>query len=353
MQSAQPASGSDSSQLTAIVANFLPDARVRPLFFAISGGYSSARVWKADVGGATFALRRWPADSLPPERVRGLHQLLRHIANSGVSCVAVPLANPTGQSLVKVDSHYWQLEPWLPGTADFHESPSDVRLQNASRTLADWHLAAARFECPDGLDWFHSRAGRSPAVLERTRRIESWMNESTLRNVWNGISAEADSKFRDVAARIMKNAKLSLRVVNEELRGMHSVRFQLQPCLRDVWHDHVLFADDTVTGLIDANACRTENVATDLARLLGSLVEDDRPRWTFALDAYADVRPLSADELRLVRVLDRSAVVLSPLTWLHRRYIQRLEFPDHSAVVERLKAQSKRLNTLTQSLASS
>ena len=48
----------------------------------------------------------------------------------------------------------------------------------------------------------------------------------------------------------------------------------LQPCLCDVWHDHVLFEGDTVTGVIDYGGAKIDHVAVDLARLLGSMAGD-------------------------------------------------------------------------------
>ncbi|HYH65864.1 MAG TPA: phosphotransferase, partial [Urbifossiella sp.] len=43
----------------------------------------------------------------------------------------------------------------------------------------------------------------------------------------------------------------------------------LQPCLVDVWPEHVRFDGDRVVGLIDFGAVQTDHVAADLARLFG------------------------------------------------------------------------------------
>ena len=52
----------------------------------------------------------------------------------------------------------------------------------------------------------------------------------------------------------------------------------LQLCLRDVWHDHVLFTGNRVTGIIDYGAVGIDHPAVDLARLLGDLVGTEPER---------------------------------------------------------------------------
>src|SRR5437763_1299451 len=39
----------------------------------------------------------------------------------------------------------------------------------------------------------------------------------------------------------------------------------VQPCLCDVWHDHVLYTGDAVTGLIDYGEVKPDHPAVDLA----------------------------------------------------------------------------------------
>jgi len=88
----------------------------------------------------------------------------------------------------------------------------------------------------------------------------------------------------------------------------------------------VLFSGDDVTGLIDPNASRSECVAADLARLLGSLIGDDRSAWDAGLASYQAARPLTLNELALVELYDQSAVLLSGMTWLDWHCLQGREF---------------------------
>ena len=112
----------------------------------------------------------------------------------------------------------------------------------------------------------------------------------------------------------------------------------VQFCVCDIWHDHVLFTGDAVTGLIDYGSVKPDNVAVDLARLLGSLVGDDAAAFARGLAAYKQVRPLSTDERALVPILDRTGVVLGIANWLRWLYVDGRVYEDRAAVARRLAA---------------
>ncbi len=117
-------------------------------------------------------------------------------------------------------------------------------------------------------------------------------------------------------------------------------------CIRDVWHDHILFEGDRVSGIIDFGTMRTEHVAGDVARLLGSLVGDDPRRREVGLAAYGQVRPLSQEELRLVTVFDASSVALSPLNWIEWIYVDGRRFEQPSTIEARFDELLSRLARL-------
>jgi homoserine kinase type II len=119
--------------------------------------------------------------------------------------------------------------------------------------------------------------------------------------------------------------------------------FPLQPCLCDIWHDHVLFDGDRVTGVVDYGSIKTDHVAVDLARLLGSLVSDD-PVWRSAgLDAYAVTRPLTPEDRALVTVLDETGSLLGAANWLRWLFHEHRQYPDRPAVARRLATLVQRL----------
>lgn len=311
-------------------------------------GFSGAEVFRLPTAAGEFALRRWPGGTLNFERVCGLHRLLGWIAQSGVRQVAVPAAAANGATVVSLESGYWQLEPWKPGTADFHDKPSRDKLAAAMRVLAEWHRAAATFIPRDNeCEWFRCEAeATSPAVHERLEKLHTWMS-GRLRRLEQAVDVAPADPMRDLTRDVIRNVNQHAPRIANELRRLTTHHYRLQPCLRDIWHDHVLFSGSEVTGIIDPSACRLENIATDLARLLGSLVEDDTQSWNFAVETYHQCNPLFDAEWELMRTLDRSTVLLSGLYWADRKYLRGVQFRDETAVLDRLRGIVCRGQSLT------
>ena len=282
-----------------------------------SGGFSGAVVLRVETLSGPIAVRGWPGDTLPPTRLLGLHRLLAHIASSGVAQVAVPVVSRDGSTLVRDQGRWWQVEPWLPGLADFHDRPLRSRLTAAIDCLAAWHRAAATFRAePAARRWFTTvDAAPSPAVTERLERLARWRSSHVAEHL---LGRGGPERLTATLVRIRDLVPAAIDRVEAELLAVARLPVPLQPCLRDVWHDHLLFDGDRVSGLIDPGASRTESVAADLARLLGSLVGDDTAAWDAAIEAYEHHRPLSTDERALVHILDHSGSLLAGPAWFER-----------------------------------
>jgi Ser/Thr protein kinase RdoA (MazF antagonist) len=165
-----------------------------------------------------------------------------------------------------------------------------------------------------------------------------------LQSGWHplGTLAPADPR-REVVHQAWFLLQWRIGEVPRLLQPWMNQRWLLQPCLCDPWHDHVLFEGERVTGLIDYGAVKVDNVAVDLARLLGSLVPDDAERWQIGLEAYRRVRKLSLEEESLARVLDVTAVVLGVATWLRWLFEIKRDFGDPQAAIQRLGVLVKRM----------
>ena len=133
----------------------------------------------------------------------------------------------------------------------------------------------------------------------------------------------------------------------------------LQPVLRDVWSDHVLFTVDEhgasatgnrVSAIIDYHAAGVDTPATDLARLLGSWLPPVAGQaaplldaWREPLAAYERLRPLAAVERRLVPWLDATAVILGLDNWFRWTLDEQRKFPDTTRVQGRIDRLLRRL----------
>lgn len=287
------------------------------------------------------------AGTVDRERLAGLHRLVAHVHDRGVPQMPVPLAGLDGNTFFESQRCFWQLEPWMPGAADFAAQPSESRLRAALTCLARWHFAAASFVArATETQWFFAAASApSPGLSERALQIARWTAPecAILRT---RLAALGWKEFERPALDVLDAFNRAAPRVAASLKIGMDAEVSLQPCLRDIWHDHVLFTGESVTGLIDPHAARTESVATDLARLLGTLVGDDRQKWDMGLAAYQEVRPLSPVELALIELFDQSGLLLSGMNWLDWHLVHRRDFANREGVLARLTSIATRLRNL-------
>jgi homoserine kinase type II len=121
----------------------------------------------------------------------------------------------------------------------------------------------------------------------------------------------------------------------------------VQPCLRDLWHDHLLFEGDRLTGLVDYGAVKADHVAADLARMLGSLVGNDPEGWECGLRSYRRVRELNDNEERLAHALDRTGAILSLVNWLRWLYHEGRPYENLPAIARRMENLLNRIDSWT------
>jgi homoserine kinase type II len=259
-------------------------------------------------------------------RLQFTHSVLRRVYNKGIREIAAPLETIDGATWVRHDGFLWELTPWMPGRADFHSDPRPEKLRAALAWLARFHLAAAP-ETPD--------LGPSPGIAQRSELLE---------RLRGGEAAESARllptlgwpEFADRGKRVLAAFEKRAAGMERLLSESQTLSCPLQPCIRDIWHDHVLFEGDRVSGVVDFGAMRTECIAGDIARLLGSLVGDDGDLRRVGLEAYCENRPLTESERRLLPPFDASEVLLSGMNWLRWICLERRRFDQPDRVLARL-----------------
>ncbi len=248
-----------------------------------------------------LCLRRWPAEHPSPERLKFIHAFLQHAAHNGISFVPVPMSANDGQSFVNdITGRLWQLEPWMPGAADYEQSPRVEKLRAAMTALAKLHVATRDFKQNAVKSSGVHLAELKPttdksAVVRRLAQLRE-LSKQGMSDLSRAINEAVWPELAPLAGEFIARLSRAVPSAIAMLEPLATVRLPLQPCLRDIWHDHVLFTGDDVSGVIDFGAVDIDTPATDIARLLGSLVADDSDGWHTGLAVYSAVRPLSPDE---------------------------------------------------------
>lgn len=296
-----------------------------------AGGASGARLWRFASARGTLVARAWPSGSIDDRRLATIHGWLAEARHLGF--VPVPIADIHGRTFQGLDGRLWQVEPWMSGSA-VRGRPMPPQLRAGMIALASFHQALAR----------HRRDGPSPSpgLAARLREIDGLLTggfEALDRSI---LSSPADP-LRDPARRWLDLARRLAPSLRESIRPDAGLAVPLQPCVRDLRPDHLLFEGDRLTGLVDFGAMDIESVAADLARLLPDWPGDDRAD---ALSAYASIRPLDEGEPRLTVAFERTADLLLGGHWARWHFIERRVFDDPEAVGRGLRRGLDRLAAL-------
>ncbi len=313
----------------------------RPMYIEFlrgAGGFSGALFWKLTCPAGLFCLRRWPQEHPTLEELRFIHDVLHHAESFvGDEFLPLPLATRRGESIVESKGYLWELTRWMPGKPVDAESCTNEQIAAALRLLALFHLFS-HVELPK--EFRHAMP--SPGILRRQSQLSELVRygRSQIANAFRfGLFPRLD----DTAEKVLRLFSAVAPRVLHELKDAGQVSVPIQPCIRDVWSDHVLFEDDNVTGLIDFGAMKPDYVATDVARLLGSYAEDDSARWEIGLEAYSD---FGGADPELVRVFDRSFVAMAGMQWLQWLYVEGRTFEHMDAVAKRLATIARRMERL-------
>jgi Ser/Thr protein kinase RdoA (MazF antagonist) len=299
------------------------------------GGFSGARLWRVQGAVSPLCLRAWP-ETETLERLQTRHVLMTTARAAGLAFVPAVFQSAAGSRAVAHAGRLWELAEWLPGQADYRDHPSPAKLTAACTALAQLHAAWEQYAEP--------ALALAPGVRRRLDWFQEW--HDLLRSGWRPLVPAGFDAAATSIKRSMYLLSLHLPGVPERLRSWREHRFFLRPCLCDVWHDHLLFEGERLTGLIDYGAVKVDQVAVDLARMLGSLVEDDAEGWRLGLAAYRKVRALTADEEALARDLDVTGTLLGVVTWLRWLCAERKPL-DRAAGLRRLEVLLRRIERWT------
>ena len=304
-----------------------------------NGGFSGAQIWRVHCQNpdcrevADLCVRRWPPGHPTRERLNWIHHVLLHVANNGLPVIAAPLSDRTGATVVEQSGMFWEVSPWVPGTANYRESPQPEKLEQTMHALAKFHLLAAQLPgC--------QRQALPDSAIERTGQLQATMRD--LESIAAAISTIHWTEFQQRARAVLHAIRGRIPVAIADLSHV-TCPVRLLPCIRDIWHDHLLFDRDRLVGIVDFGALRIDTVAVDIARVLGSLVGSVHSDWQRAIGYYECVRSLDDVERNYVDALDRAAVILGPVNWIRWVCVERKTFERPELILRRLDDALQRL----------
>jgi Ser/Thr protein kinase RdoA (MazF antagonist) len=258
---------------------------------------------------------------------------MQHAQRDGLTFVPDVMSADDGLTWVEYSGRLWDLTSWMPGKADFHDSPSAGRMAAALVALARIHNSWSTF-------WV--APGRCPAIDRRLDAVARW--QALVRSGWQPDFGNREiGPARPWAEQAWQFVPVEIASIPATLGPFQQRSWQLQSCLCDIWHDHVLFEGDAVTGIIDYGSAKMDHVAVDLARLLGSMAGDDSSLRGAGLQAYTRIRPLSSDEESLVQVLDETGTIIALGNWLRWLYHENRQYENYALVAERLRKLVERM----------
>jgi homoserine kinase type II len=188
-----------------------------------------------------------------------------------------------------------------------------------------------------------THCGVCPGVRNRLRILAE--NESLLREGLDALPLVAPP-FGALFHRVMPHLTRLAPFAVKALQVWERHKFVLQPCLRDLRAEHVLFEDGHVSAIIDYGATSIESPAADLARMLGDWSSANELLFGVGLSAYRAIRPHFDAPDDFVRLLSRTGIVCSVLGWIVRLAVRR-EGPVNSLAAVRLGELVSRIEQFT------
>jgi homoserine kinase type II len=265
----------------------------------VSGGFSSADVWRGEdrLRIPRFALKRWPAETTSA-RLLKIHAWM----NEGADLPFVPRVVTTldGSTSVEDGKSLWDATNWLPGVPRIPAGKTEV--ESACESVAKLHKV-----------WFpYHETAVCPGVLRRIEVLSQWISNP------HASFASLEPGLTHHIQRAWEVVKRTAPIALETLTPWRNVPLHIQPCIRDLRGEHVLFEAGHVAGIVDYGAMDVDSPALDLARLLGDLAGENEGLFAHGLNKYREFQPNFDVNDRLLRHLDRAGVVCSLIGWFAR-----------------------------------
>ena len=235
------------------------------------------------------ALKRWPAN-IAPDRLVQIHHWMDLAAH--VPFVPTLVRTHTNETYVRDASHLWDATTWHHGYPC--ERPGAEEVENACAAAALLHEV-----------WRHlSLRGASPGIRRRIDVLSQWLANP------ERIATSPEAAVTELLPRARSAIDRCASTISQALQRWENVPLRLQPCVRDLRGEHLLFTATQVTGIVDYGAMDVDTPTLDLARLLGDLAGEDTRLFALGVQKYRERNAdFEASTELFARLPDRPASV--------------------------------------------
>lgn len=331
--------GHEASLVREVLAMFLPSAEGATIR-RLASGFSGAQVFRCEVAGNVYALKRWPA-ATKAARVDEVHEVIRRARRS--LCV-IPELIPTllGQTRLSWDSHHYELSRWMPGSPADDSAEWLQAVERGAAVIAGFH---------DSTRCWGETDSPPAAVLRRLSRIEE------LRQRLPQAVARPQASTPTLARAADWLRLHGLRSLEEAARLLGPWATRLVPTqivLRDIHRHHILFDQGHPSGLVDFDALGNDTIATDLARWVSGFLSPvgpaemtiglelptarptaDEAVWRAAWAGYQQRGPISDQECDLAKAIAQASWVVQLSNWVVWTQLGERDFSDSWPAVDR------------------
>jgi len=316
---------------------------------------SPCQHWRVNSPDKTFFLRRIPFDYIRKGQLQFQQAVLWHAVSEGIDFVPLPLETKRHKGFVTYQGGYWELLPWfnpqeqfdvqnpLAGSAAPASSNLLFRIVSAMMLLAQFHIAVSTFPIPSRSVSFSEKCGE---------QLSKWKyylggNLYKLHNVLSDVVTGSQCGLRqrnyvslaDCGFRVIEQALLYTGTATNTLKSGAVLPVPVQVIIGNVCGRHLRFNEEGLCGIIDFKKLCIDSVAWDIAMLLGSTAGCNSLLWTAGLKAYQSIRPLTQNEMFLIRAFELSPFLLKALDYLDKVFLEEQTFTDRQVaeIVRRIE----------------
>jgi len=309
--------------------------------WAKSDGFSRSEIWQVRCQGAAYCLKGIPTEDVTPERLGWVQMLLRFAKQvSHELPVPVAIGTTDGLGLAREAGRYWELTPWMVGTAELAGQADEELVKMAFQATAKLHLALEQWARQDGCYGVKPSEG----VLLRHERLAK-MHSGGIFDLAAALGSALKRGMRPDISGSCEQVLAAYWDLQERVFARLEVARHLAvpifPAVRDLRAEHFLFAKveagAQLTGIVDFGAMRLDSATLDLSRLMTTLLPAKEELQAVGLKAYQEVRELTSAEVDLLPALVEGAMLHNGLQWLIWLLQEGMAFEDWDAVSRRLQ----------------